>query len=100
MSKTSNFVTKEFDTIIKDSREYRAYELGVASGCFNLYSYIKKAEGVENAKKAFEHIFDGSDRTSEYFRKLIELDEEPLTEKEKLIFEFQEKHEKYRATCK
>jgi len=37
MSKISNFICKEFDTIIKDSREYRAYELGMANGFFELY---------------------------------------------------------------
>ena len=41
MSKISDFICKEFDTIIKDSREYRAYELGMANGFFELYRYIK-----------------------------------------------------------
>lgn len=35
-NKVNNFITKEFETIIKDSREYRAYELGTAAGFFSI----------------------------------------------------------------
>lgn len=84
MSKTSNFIANEFDTIIKDSREYRAFELGTASGCFNLYSYIKKEDGIESAKKSFKFILEGTDRASEYFRELIKIDDEQDINKKQL----------------
>lgn len=80
MSKVSRFISKEFDTIIRDSREYRAYELGVASGYFQLYKYIITDLGEEQAQRSFESFITGEDRISEYFKKLIELDSEPLSE--------------------
>jgi len=86
--KVSDFISKEFETIIKDSREYRAYELGVAGGYFQLYSYIKEESGIEFAKNLFKAFIDEDSRTCEYFRKLIELDEEPMTEIEEKIKRF------------
>jgi len=56
MSKVSDYISKEFDTIIKDSggyREYRAYELGVALGWYYLYSYMSEKNSVEEVKKTF-----------------------------------------------
>ena len=80
MSKTGDFITKEFDTIIKDSREYKAYELGMASGYFQLYKYIEVEFGEQHVKKQFESFIKGTERMYEYFRKLIELDEESKTD--------------------
>jgi len=91
MSKVSNFIAKEFDTIIKDSREYRAYELGVAGGYFHLYSYIKEESGIDFAKNSFKAFINEDSRTCEYFRKLIELDEEPMTELEEKIERYRDK---------
>lgn len=90
MSKTSDFIIKEFDTIIKDSREYRAYELGVANGFFELYKYIVLDMGEEKAIEFFQHFIEGKDKVSEYFNKLIELDKEPLTDVEKKIEKLKE----------
>lgn len=94
MSKVSNFITKEFDTIIKDSREYRAYELGMAAGSFQLYSYIKIDMGEQHVKEQFKSFIDGTERTCEYFRKLIELDEEPMTEAEEIADRYKECRDK------
>ena len=98
MSKVSNFISKEFNTILKETREYRAYELGVASGYYNLYNYIKLDSGEEFAKKFFKSFLEGTDKVNEYFRKLIELSEEPLTDMEKKIYGWQEKMDKCKAT--
>lgn len=85
MSKTKDFVTKEFDTIIKDSREYRAYDLGMAAGFFQLYKYIEGDMGEQHVKKQFESFMNGTERMYEYFRKLVELDEETKINLEDLI---------------
>lgn len=90
MSKISNFITKEFNTIIKDSREYRAYELGVASGYFGLYEYIKIEIGVNKAKEIFKDVIKGEERVNEYFNKLIELDDQPKTKLEVVIESYKE----------
>jgi hypothetical protein len=97
MSKVSNFIDKEFNTIIKDSREYKSYELGVASGYFNLYYYIKMSDGVEVAKETFKSFIEGTDRASEYFRKLIEIDDEPSTkiDANNLKFEYEDLKKRY-----
>lgn len=75
MSKVNDFITKDFNEIIKDSREYRSYELGIAYGFFQLYSHIKHEDGVDYAKKVFKVYTEGTDRYNEYFRKLIEIDD-------------------------
>lgn len=85
MSRVSDYISKEFDTIIKDSREYRAYELGVASGWYYLYDYISKENGAEEAKKTFKTFFEGTDKQCEHFRKLVELSEEPKDKIDKII---------------
>ena len=83
--KVYQFVNKEFEGIIKDSREYRAYELGVATGWFELYRYIKTEIGEKTSKEYFKHPINGESRISEYFNKLIELDKEQNTEAEEVI---------------
>ena len=75
-NKVNNFINKEFETIIKDSREYRAYELGTAAGFFQLYKSILMDDGEEKAQEQFKSFIYGTKRTNEYFRKLIELDKE------------------------
>jgi len=90
MSKISKFICKEFDTIIKDSREYRAYELGMANGFFELYRYIKIDIGIDKAKEQFKYFIQGKERVSEYFNRLIEIDEEPVNEWEEKIERYKE----------
>jgi len=94
MSKISNFICKEFDTIIKDSREYRAYELGMANGFFELYRYIKTDIRVDKAKEQFKYFIQGKERVSEYFNRLIEIDEKPITEWEEKMEKFKEYKER------
>jgi len=94
MSRTSDFICKEFDTIIKDSREYRAYELGMANGFFELYRYIKTDIGVDKAKEQFKYFIQGKERVYEYFNRLIEIDEEPVTEWEEKIERYKEYKER------
>lgn len=76
MSKVSRYISKEFNSIIEDSREHRAYKLGVAVGYYHLYEYIQSKNGIEAAKKSFKIFIKSDDRIGEYFRKLIELGEE------------------------
>jgi len=90
MSRTSDFIYREFNTIIKDSREHRAYELGMANGFFELYKYIKTDIGVDKAKEQFKYFIQGKERVSEYFNRLIEIDEEPITEWEEKMEKFKE----------
>lgn len=80
MSKVDRYISKEFNSILKDSREHRAYELGVATGYYHLYEYIQSEYGVEAAKKSFRVFIESDDRIGEYFRKLIELGEETNSE--------------------
>ena len=94
MSKVSRYISKEFDSIIKDSRQYRAYELGVASGYYHLYEYIESEDGVEAAKKSFKVFIESNDRIGEYFRKLIELGEETNSKVDDML----DKMEKYQST--
>ncbi len=68
-----DFITKEFNSIIQDSREYRAYDLGMAAGYFQFYLNIKKENGEEVAKDTFKSLFDGNERFHEYFKKLVEI---------------------------
>lgn len=94
MSKVDRYISKEFNSILKDSREYRAYELGFASGYYKLYEYIKIVNDVETAKEFFKEFTEGEDRVGEYFRKLVELDEKINSEKD----DFLDKLDKYDAT--
>lgn len=94
MSKTNDFISKEFDTIIKDSREYRAYDLGMASGYFQLYKYIKSDVGEEKTNEQFKLFMEGTERMYEYFRKLVEIDKQPSTEAEILIEKINEHYSK------
>ena len=94
MSKISDFICKEFDTIIKDSREYRAYELGMANGFFELYRYIKIDIGIDKAKEQFKYFIQGKERVSEYFNRLIEIDEEPVPEWEEKMERYKEYKER------
>lgn len=94
MSKVSRYISKEFDSIIKDSREYRAYELGVAYGYYHLYEYIQSENGVKAAKNSFKVFIERDDKIGEYFRKLIEIDEEPNSKVDDML----DKMEKYQST--
>ncbi len=69
-----DFIAKEFTSIIQDSREYRAYELGMAVGYFQLYCNIKQDQGEKIAKNIFEDFFNGTERFHEYFKKIVEID--------------------------
>jgi len=90
MSKVSDYVSKEFDAIIKDSggyREYRAYELGVALGWYYLYTYMSEKNSVEEVKKTFNAFLkeiDNAGKQCEYFKNLVELSEEPKDNIDKL----------------
>lgn len=57
----------------------------MASAYFQLYKYIKSDIGEEKTKEQFKSFMNGTERVHEYFRKLIELDNEPKTESEKKI---------------
>lgn len=92
--KVSKFIQSEFDRIIKDSREYRAFELGVAYGNFGLFKYVKSNMDEEKAKEIFKDCINGKDRISEYFNKLIELDKEQNTETEELIEKLNKHYDK------
>jgi hypothetical protein len=76
MSKVDKYVANEFEGIIKETREYRAFELGTAHGLFQLYKHVVKEESVEYAKETFKTFINGKEAYSKYFRKLIEIDEE------------------------
>ena len=93
MSKISKYISSEFNSILKDSREHRAYELGVAAGYYHLYEYIQSEDGVEAAKKSFRVFIESDDRIGEYFRKLIELGEKTNSEAD----DFLDKIEKYES---
>jgi len=93
--KVSNFISKEFETIIKDSREYRAYDLGMASGFFHLYKYMIVDIGEEKAKEQFKLFMDGNERMYEYFNELLRLDKEENTKAEDMV----EKLNKYKNKC-
>jgi hypothetical protein len=90
MSKVDRYVSKELNSIIKDSRESRAYDLGVATGYFKLYSYIKEQNNKDYAVKTFGNVFKSSNRIDVYLRKLIELNEEEDSFVDKYL-DFQEK---------
>ena len=82
--KVGDFVAKEFDGIMEESREYRAFQLGMANGIYQLYKYFKTDFGKEKANEAFKTFFYGTDNVCAYFRKMIELSEESNTETDSL----------------
>ena len=84
MSKTNNYISEQINEIIKDTREFRAYDLGFAAGLFELYKRIKNEAGEEFANKQFRYLINKKERIAEYFNKLIELDKEPMTKADKL----------------
>lgn len=74
--KISKYIQEEFNNIIKDSREYQAYELGLSIGNYGFYKYIVAEYGIEVAEKMFEEYLCGNNNYNKYFRKLIEIDKE------------------------
>ncbi len=76
INKTQDFINKEFNSIINDSREYRAFELGMAAGYFELYKYLRSDIGEKEVNKSFKNIIEGKSRISEYFNNLIEINKD------------------------
>lgn len=74
--KISKYIQEEFNNIIKESREYQAYELGLSIGNYAFYKYVVFEYGIEVAEKMFEEYLNGDNKYNEYFRKLIEIDKE------------------------
>lgn len=85
--KIDEFITKEFNNIMSDSRECKAYELGYARGMFALYETIKRDYGKNTADQSFKSFINGDANTSIYFRKMITLSEEEDKNSKEIIKE-------------
>lgn len=74
--KVDDFISNTFNGIIKESREYKAYELGVAYGSLYCYKYGLMDLGKEKIDMAFKNYFEGTDNMSVYFQELVKLSKE------------------------
>lgn len=83
MSKIHEYLQEEFDCLVKkeDSKENKAYLFGYVSGSYPYYIHLRNEYGVEHAKEVFKKFFKGEELIDEYFRKLVELEEETNSEK-------------------
>lgn len=86
--KADNYASDILNGIMRESREQRAYELGIAYGWFNFYVYIKNTMSKDDADKIFNSILVGSENVNTYFRKLIELYEEDNTVVDDILDKF------------
>ena len=83
-SMVEKYVWDLWGDISKDAVEYRAYNLGVAVGMHQLYTYIKQCEGQVLADKLIAKIANASDAYA-ILKKMIELEnKEPETKAEKI----------------
>ena len=73
--KISKYIQDEFNNIFKESKKYKAYELGLSIGNYRFYKYILSEYGNEAAEKMFNEYLYGNNNYNKYFRKLIEIDE-------------------------
>lgn len=95
MSKELRYMRSEFDDIIlKETREYKAYELGHVHGIFNTYLYIEEITDKKTAMKIFQDIMDQDDNIGRTLTKLIELHNQPNDKINDLL----DMREKYEAT--
>lgn len=79
LRKVEKLVGSELDSILQDTGEYKSFALGYAYGCYSFYKNTHSQYGAEAAKKCFEGYLEGNDKYCEYFKRLIEADEEPDT---------------------
>ena len=84
------------DEVLRDSNEYKAYNLGIAVGYFYLYSYIKTGDGQEWADKVINDLI--SEMQDPYvkktLKKIIDLENKQPETKAEMIAEKMYKSEK------
>ena len=83
--KTQQYVSDELNKIWNQTRECEAYSLGIANGWYQFYRYYKDEVGEDIANKSFKSILNGTNKYSEHFRKLVELDVEPDSEVDEIM---------------
>jgi len=89
-SKTERYVYDELNKIITQTREWQAYELGIASGYYQFYKYYKDECGEDTANKSFKTFISGTDKCNEYFRNLVKFDNEIDSEAEEIMNKLKE----------
>ena len=82
--KVDKFIEKEFNKIFEESKEYRAFQLGMARGWFYLYDHIRKEFGEKEANKMFDVHSSNEDNEvwRKYFLQMIDVDKEKNNESE------------------
>lgn len=83
-SKVEQFVNKELDSFITETREYKSFTLGYAYGYYQLYKHIETELGTDETRKCFAPSLSGTDLVSLYFKKIVDLDEIPTTKADEL----------------
>ena len=89
-NKFSQYISDELNKIWEQTREREAYALGIASGYYQFYKYYKSEFGEDTANKCFKSVLNGTDKYSEHFRKLVELDCEKDSEVDEIMNKLKE----------
>lgn len=82
--KVDKFIEKEFNKIFEESKEYRAFQLGMARGWFYLYDHTSKELGEKEADRIFDVHNSSKDNEvwRKYFLQMVDIDKEQDNESE------------------
>lgn len=81
--KMNDYLNKEYSDIMSETREKRAFDLGMAYGYFQLYNYIKMENDKETADNCFKSMLSDESNERKHFKKMVELSEQENTKAEK-----------------
>lgn len=87
----NKYIGKKWEEISKDTVECRAYNLGLAVGYYQLYEYIKQAEGQTYADLLVDKLSNDSEAYT-IFKELILLSNKEIQTKAEKITEALHKH--------
>jgi hypothetical protein len=89
MSEINNYIVqdyliKEYSEIMAETREKRAFDLGMSYGYFQLYTQFKIENGKEVADQVFKSMLDENNEFK-HFRNMVKISEKQETDVDKLI---------------